>query len=305
MKILSLNHRFLAFILALIMTLTTTELSFAAGNGLSPDYTLTLIAIEGGTVTGGGDYAEGEIVNITAEPNNGYIFVCWCLEDGTFENQEYAETTFTMPADDVTITAIFQDMDTFAGLAAEIENMLLINNGELPDMYITKNDYVPGFIDGMYSDVVVTDYDSAIDSLYDIKELMLFDDPSEQFEGASIMENEFSYYYRLQQLYEGLRVYGNQLIVTTDLSGNIRTLSGSYDVIYDMPVTPIIDCASAALTVEADYGEVITDGELLILLTEDAQELAWCFETRDCLVFVSAVDGVGGRILKSDSLFHR
>jgi len=66
-----------------------------------------------------------------------------------------------------------------------------------------------------------------------------------------------------------------------------------------MPVTPIIDYASAALTVEADYGEVITDGELLVLLTEDAQELAWCFETRDCLVFVNAVDG---EILKAISL---
>jgi len=285
-----MNRRFLAFILTLVMIFTTTELPVYA-NGLSSDYTLTIIAGEGGTATGGGNYAESTVVDITAEPDNGYIFVCWALDGGFFENQEYAETTFVMPDDDATITAIFQSEDFFAELEAEFENLQYINNGVIPDIYASEDSCIPRFINGKYSDVIVTDEESAIESLCDIKSIMFFKDPYEEFELIQVTETENTIHYRLQQLYNGLNVYGKQLIVTTDLSGNIRSLNGNYTVLYDIPVIPTVDYQTAVQTAGTDYGEVITDGELLILLTEDAQELAWYFETRNRLVFVSAVDG--------------
>ena len=40
-------------------------------------YTLTVTAGEGGSVTDGGTYDEGTEVNITAIPNEGYSFVRW------------------------------------------------------------------------------------------------------------------------------------------------------------------------------------------------------------------------------------
>jgi len=286
-----MNRRFLTFIVALAVVFATMELPISA-NGLSSGYTLTIIAGEGGTATGGGDYAEGEIVNISAEPDNGYIFVYWYLEDGFFENQEYAETTFTMPDNNVTITAIFQSEDFFAELDAEFENIKLINNGVMPDIYTTEENCIPRFINGKYSDVIVTDEKSAIESLCDIKSIMFFEDPYEEFELIQVTETENTIHYRLQQLYNGLTVYGKQLIVTTDLSGNIRSLNGNYTVIYGISAIPNIDNQTAYQIAETAYGEIVADGELIIYtLSDNSPELAWYFETQDCLVYVSVEDG--------------
>lgn len=72
---------------------------------IAQNYVLTVI--DG---TGGGDYAEGDKVKITATAPDSKHFVEWQQKGetvGTFENQYSTSTTFTMPASNVTITAIF------------------------------------------------------------------------------------------------------------------------------------------------------------------------------------------------------
>jgi len=75
-------------------------------------YDLTMAADpeEGGTatdLTNESPYAENTVVSIKAEANEGYEFVNWTATAGEFEDDEAAETTFTMPAQDVTVTATF------------------------------------------------------------------------------------------------------------------------------------------------------------------------------------------------------
>jgi hypothetical protein len=76
-------------------------------------YNLTMAAnpAGGGTatdLTGGSPYAAGTVVNITAVANPCYQFVNWTSSDGgTFGNATAATTNFTMPAQDVTVTANF------------------------------------------------------------------------------------------------------------------------------------------------------------------------------------------------------
>jgi len=73
-------------------------------------YELTLIVdpVDAGTVTGDGQYEEDDVINITATPNVGYMFLSW-----TDENEEVISLTpdfsYTMPATDVTLTANFTD----------------------------------------------------------------------------------------------------------------------------------------------------------------------------------------------------
>ncbi|MFN3554636.1 MAG: InlB B-repeat-containing protein [Bacteroidales bacterium] len=74
-----------------------------------PDtYTLSLVAqpAEGGTVEGDGDYEEGYQVMVTATVAQGYEFVSWTDSEGTPLSTE-ASFLFTMPAEDVTLTANF------------------------------------------------------------------------------------------------------------------------------------------------------------------------------------------------------
>jgi Divergent InlB B-repeat domain len=75
-------------------------------------YALTMAAnpVGGGTatdLTNASPYTADTVVNIKAQATAGYRFVNWTAPAGTFGNATAAETTFTMPAQNVTVTANF------------------------------------------------------------------------------------------------------------------------------------------------------------------------------------------------------
>jgi uncharacterized repeat protein (TIGR02543 family) len=59
-------------------------------------------------VTNASPYQEGIAVSIKAVAGTGYHFASWTAPAGSFANTNAAETTFTMPAQDVTVTANFE-----------------------------------------------------------------------------------------------------------------------------------------------------------------------------------------------------
>ena len=69
-------------------------------------YTLTVDLNGGNGTTTGGKYTEGEEISIDAGTKSGYRFTGWTSSNGgTFDDDSSASTTFTMPANDTTITA--------------------------------------------------------------------------------------------------------------------------------------------------------------------------------------------------------
>ena len=69
-------------------------------------YSLTIDLNGGNGTTTGGEYLAGEVINIDAGTKSGYRFTDWTSSDGgTFADPSSASTTFTMPANDTTITA--------------------------------------------------------------------------------------------------------------------------------------------------------------------------------------------------------
>jgi uncharacterized repeat protein (TIGR02543 family) len=75
-------------------------------------YDLTVSSAAGGSVTtpGEGTFTReaGTVVSLVATPAIGYRFVNWTAPAGSFANANTAQTTFTMPAQDVTVTANFE-----------------------------------------------------------------------------------------------------------------------------------------------------------------------------------------------------
>lgn len=57
-------------------------------------------------MTGEGQYEEGSDVTVTATPAEGYDFVAWM--NGSAELSKQASYTFTMPAENITYTAMFK-----------------------------------------------------------------------------------------------------------------------------------------------------------------------------------------------------
>jgi uncharacterized repeat protein (TIGR02543 family) len=79
-------------------------------SGIGYNLHMAVAPIGTGTATdmrGGSPYAAGVSVSIEAVPAAGYQFVGWTALAGMFANANGADTTFTMPAEDVTVTANF------------------------------------------------------------------------------------------------------------------------------------------------------------------------------------------------------
>ena len=107
-----MKHKSISVVLTAILLFMILGNSVGCGGGGGgTQYTLTITSTAGGDVTtpaeGAYNYASGAVVNLTATPDGGYRFVDWTATAGSFGNATAAQTTFTMPAQDVTVTAHF------------------------------------------------------------------------------------------------------------------------------------------------------------------------------------------------------
>jgi uncharacterized repeat protein (TIGR02543 family) len=101
-------------------TMPAQAVTVIANFEVGGEYTLTMAVspIMGGTaydVTGTSPYMQGEVVSIQAVAASGYQFVGWTAPAGSFVNAFSPATTFTMPAQNVVVTATFQVASTGGG----------------------------------------------------------------------------------------------------------------------------------------------------------------------------------------------
>ena len=111
--ILSLRrHSYLKTIGTLLIAASLIAGMVGCGDGVSTRYNLTMAAspVDGGNATdetNGSPYLEGTCIRIKAVAAADYVFVKWTAPAGTFDDANNEETTFTMPAESVTVTANF------------------------------------------------------------------------------------------------------------------------------------------------------------------------------------------------------
>jgi hypothetical protein len=113
-------------------------------------YALTMAADPeiGGTATDLTDdspYAEDTVVSVKAEANEGYGFVNWTAPAGGFGNASAAETTFTMPAQNITVTANFEEIPpppVYPTVTTQAATTITTNSATL-NMIYTVGDFSP------------------------------------------------------------------------------------------------------------------------------------------------------------------
>ena len=79
--------------------------------GFTPQYSMDISSTLGGTVTSPGEgffqYPAGTVVNLVAEPDRGYSFVCWTSNSGSIADDRDATTTITMNTNYCFVIAYF------------------------------------------------------------------------------------------------------------------------------------------------------------------------------------------------------
>jgi hypothetical protein len=137
------------------MVMDKIELTGAGGGGPTY-YTLTV-----NSGSGDGDYEENDVVNVSADAApSGYAFDEWGGDIAHVDDVDDPTTTVTMPADDVTVTATYASLNTYA---------LTVDSGSGDGTY-TSQTVVEIHADSAPSGMAFYKWTGETDEVYDIHE---------------------------------------------------------------------------------------------------------------------------------------
>lgn len=249
--------------------------------------------------------AGGLATQPTLQMRPGYTFTGWYL------NAECTGATFdfsTPITANVTLYAGWMQDDSVSESTQrkieELDNIRSLNGGTLPEIVLSNDTYTPSFILGTFSSTAVSDFDTAVEALNDVQNIMGIQDAAQEYTdaGATTMLDDTTQF-RMQQTYNGYPVYGQQLVVTTDSEGTVTSLSGAHVEINSTFDSTICLSVNEAAMIANDngYGPIVDgDGELVAYTMDGYNEMAYVFRQGSYTVVVSAVDG---EILKAFEKF--
>ena len=222
-----------------------------------------------------------------------HIFTGWYIDAACTQKFDFN----TAPTSSITLYAGWLE-DSYSAQTerqkAELEALKALNNGSLPTIMLSGETYNPSFILGTYSTETVNSFSSAAESLKSVENLMGIDNVAAEYTDGGSSSIGGTTQYRMQQTYNGFTVYGQQIVVTTDASNSVTSLSGDH-----VSVTASTDTASVISTVAAKasaeaagYDILDTDeGELVIYTLGGYNELVYVFDDGAYTIIVAADDG--------------
>lgn len=160
-----------------------------------------------------------------------------------------------------------------------------------------------------FTDRKITDKESALEVLEDVADVIGIENVQGEFvvcEENAVFDNR---YYRFQQEYEGIPIYGRSVVVVADKNGNSLSLSGNYLNIEDVNTIPVINESSALEIAHQHYGKdavISSDGLSIYSFGDNTSELAWILNVRtNQTIEVCILSAKSGNIIQEINLFDR
>jgi hypothetical protein len=130
--------RFSAFLIVVAL------IAGMAGCDIGAKYDLTMVAVPAGNgtaldLTNASPYGAGTEVSIKAVADPGYRFIRWTATAGILADADAPETTFTMPAQKVTVTANFAPFAGGSGAATDRYQIATWHDLQEVRNYLTRN----------------------------------------------------------------------------------------------------------------------------------------------------------------------
>ncbi len=169
----------------------------------------------------------------------------------------------------------YEDYDTDFLYDMDSLELLYIYNDDPDDLeiYLSDDGYIAD-LNGRFSQIVVESPDEALLSLYEVKSLMGCDDPKTQLEWEKTSFDSCGYSYKFHQVIDGIPVYGQNIVVSTDTEGNTTALHSKFIPQLSVDTADIISEADAQTVIEdAGYSFVSSDG--LVIYTKDGIKPAY------------------------------
>lgn len=246
-----------------------------------------------------GDYANSVTQNITLPTSTGDgVTVEWSSSDSSYITNNGTVVRPQSESVIVTLTAKVSCGDKYENRTFDLkviklnqpdpstindndlDDLTVLNNGQAPEIAFNDNHDISS-IDGCYSDIVVESPEEAILSLYSIKTLMKMNDPHNEFVYNNTNSDEYGNTFCLKQVYNGIPVYGREVMVSTDTAGNITSLNSGYLPSVLINTTPTVSVEDAYSAAKNYIGGSVTasDGSLVIYsLFGTNPVLAWSIQ---------------------------
>ncbi len=173
--------------------------------------------------------------------------------------------------------------------------------------YVNSEVGIPKFVDGNFSKVIVKDDNDIYKVLDDVKDLLKITDSKQEFSVEEKHSYEDNTYYRLNQVYEGLKVYNNDIIVTVDKSGLAKTFAGNYIPNINIDINNQKSKEDLESIVLKDLGSnaKIYESEKCIYADSQNTNLVYVikgYSDNDAREYI--VDAVSGEIINKSSYFE-
>jgi len=176
-------------------------------------YDLTMAADPGtgGTatdLTNASPYAEGAEVSIKAEAAEGYEFVNWTAPAGGFDDANAPETTFTMPAQNVTVTAHFGLVSppVYPTVTTQAATNITTDSATF-NMNYTTGDFSPVQVSFAYK--------KSTDSTWSYTAWVSKSGSGTYSEPRTGLDSDTTYYFKSQLKYDDTTIEGTTLQFTT------------------------------------------------------------------------------------------
>ena len=158
-----------------------------------------------------------------------------------------------------------------------------------------------------FTDRKIEDKESALEAIDDVSETIGIKDVTAVFSECkedTVLDNT---YYRFEQEYHGIPVYGRSVIISADKDGNSLMLSGNYLDVDGTETKPEIDSSEAVSIVQEKYSEeettIFNEGLTIYSLDENTPELTWqVFAENSNMMEYCFVSAVSGKIIEELSL---
>lgn len=125
---------------------------------------------------------------------------------------------------------------------------------------VVYKDGIAKYIDGAFVSFKVKDKESAFKALESLKDKLNFKDASKEFELENITTNSDITYYKFNQKYKDILVYGSNIIISVSKDGTVLGMNGSYEADIDIDTLWKITTLKAKSIATKDLG----DGALIL-----------------------------------------
>lgn len=159
-----------------------------------------------------------------------------------------------------------------------------------------------------FTDRKIVDEASALAAIGDVATVLGIEDVNSEFSSCEVSTVSSNTYYRFQQEYKDILVYGRSVVVIADKNGNSLSLSGNYLNNGHLDTSPKVDEKTAIKIAQQYYGEnvEVSRAELSVYsFSNNKSELSWkiLIHSNEIMewCFISAISG---ELLSQNSLIY-